>query len=242
MTTPPIFWRRAAVLLWCLSIAGSASAAPAPHTVPDTIAQRVQACTACHGKEGVATREGYLPRIAGKPAGYLTNQLLNFRDGRRHNGAMERLMQTMSDAYLQEIAGYFAALDLPYASSPPTPARPADAAALERGARLVREGDAARGLPACTQCHGAAMTGVAPAIPGLLGLPKDYLLAQLGAWRAGQRRAQAPDCMAEISRRLSIDDLGAVATVLSLQAVPADARPAPRLTQPLPIDCGGVPR
>jgi cytochrome c553 len=35
------------------------------------------------------------------------------------------------------------------------------------------------------------MTGVAPHIPGLLGLPRDYLNAQLGAWKAGQRRAHA---------------------------------------------------
>jgi len=221
-----------------LAAAFAAAAAPAPHQVPDTIAQRVQACTACHGKDGVATREGYLPRIAGKPAGYLHNQLLNFREGRRHNGAMERLTRNLTDAYLHEIAAYFGALDLPYAAPPK---RPAPAAVLERGAQLVHRGDSALRVPACTQCHGAAMTGVAPAIPGLLGLPKDYLLAQLGAWRAGQRRAHAPDCMAEIGRRLGTDDLDAVATYLAVQAMPASAKPAPALPTPLPMDCGGVP-
>ncbi len=40
------------------------------------------------------------------------------------------------------------------------------------------------------------MTGRAPFIPGLLGLPRDYLNAQLGAWRNGQRHASPPDCMA----------------------------------------------
>jgi cytochrome c553 len=220
-------------------VAAAHAAAAAQHRVPDTIAQRVQACTVCHGKEGVATREGYLPRIAGKPAGYLANQLRNFRDGRRHNGAMERLMATMSDAYLQEIADHFASLELPYA---PAPQRPLSTELLERGAVLVKAGDAARRLPACTQCHGAAMTGVAPAIPGLLGLPQDYLSAQLGAWRAGQRRAQAPDCMAEVVRRLTTEDLNAVASYLAVQPVPADARPATGLPQPLPLDCGGVAR
>ena len=28
----------------------------------------MQACTGCHGKEGVSTNQGYFPRIAGKPA------------------------------------------------------------------------------------------------------------------------------------------------------------------------------
>lgn len=70
----------AALLLACAAAVG---AAPGPLEVPDTIAERVQACTVCHGKQGRATNEGYFPRIAGKPAGYLFNQLVNFRDGRR---------------------------------------------------------------------------------------------------------------------------------------------------------------
>ena len=36
--------------------------------VTDSMAQRMQACVVCHGKEGRATRDGYYPRIAGKPA------------------------------------------------------------------------------------------------------------------------------------------------------------------------------
>ena len=45
------------------------------------------------------------------------------------------------------------------------------------------------------------MTGLAPFVPGLLGLPRDYLNAQLGAWRSGQRRALPPDCMAQVAQR-----------------------------------------
>src|SRR6188472_4206260 len=98
---------------------GSALAQAAP-TFEDSMAQRTLACTACHGKEGRAGPDGYYPRIAGKPAGYLYNQLLNFRDGRRHYGLMTRLLDPLSDAYLLEIANHFAALDLPY--PPPRPA------------------------------------------------------------------------------------------------------------------------
>ena len=61
----------------------SAAMAGSPQAVPDTLAQRMQPCTACHGKEGRATEEGFFPRIAGKPAGFLYNQLDNFRSGRR---------------------------------------------------------------------------------------------------------------------------------------------------------------
>ena len=205
----------------------------------DTIAQRVQACTACHGKEGRAASDGYYPRIAGKPAGYLYNQLVDFRAGRRHYALMTALLDPLSDAYLREIAGYFAALDLPY--PPPQPAT-APAALLERGRSLVLHGDAARELPACVACHGERLTGVAPAIPGLLGLPCDYLNGQFGAWRNGARRAHAPDCMAEVVKRLAPEDIGAVSQWLAAQPVPQAAAPAASLPAALPLECGGVPQ
>ena len=224
----------------CASAFASAHAAPAPLQVPDTIAQRVQACTLCHGKEGRATNEGYFPRIAGKPAGYLYNQLINFREGRRSNATMTYLVEHLSDAYLLEIASYFSALDLPYPPPPATPATPATKSELARGDALVHRGDTARGIPACVACHGALMTGVVPAIPGLLGLPRDYLAAQFGGWRTGQRKAAAPDCMARITAMLTPDDVSAVATWLATQAVPPHAKPALAVALPLPIPCGSA--
>ncbi|WP_375140791.1 c-type cytochrome [Inhella proteolytica] len=220
--------------LLLLALAGApAPAAPAPQ---DTLAQRLQACTVCHGAEGRATPQGYHPRLAGKPADYLYQQLLAFRDGRRPNAVMAGLMAPLSDAYLREIAAYFATLDLPY----PPPARPAASPAqLRRGEQLVRQGDKARGLPACAACHGAGLGGRLPGIPGLLGLPPDYLLGQLGAWRVGQRRAQDPDCMAELARRLSPEDVAAVTRWIAHQPVPPGLQP--EAPAPLPEPCGAAP-
>ncbi|HWI79415.1 MAG TPA: c-type cytochrome [Ramlibacter sp.] len=203
----------------------------------DDMAQRTLACTVCHGKEGRAGPDGYYPRIAGKPAGYLYNQLLNFRDGRRRYGLMARLLDPLSDAYLLEIAQYFASLDLPY-PAPPTPQLPD--AVLRRGQLLAREGDAGAKIPACVRCHGAALTGVVPATPGLLGVSRDYLNAQLGAWRTGQRQAHAPDCMAQIARQLTPEDLTAVAAWLAAQPPPTDPHPAQALPKPPGIACGSA--
>jgi len=213
---------------------GSSTAAP---KVEDSIAQRAQACTLCHGKEGRAAADGYYPRLAGKPQGYLYKQLLNFRDGRRHYGLMSDLLAPLSDAYLQELAGYFAGLTLPY---PPPQAPNLPQAALARGRQLVLQGDAARKLPACVQCHGESLTGVQPFIPGLLGLPRDYLNGQLGAWRSGQRRAVAPDCMAQIAKTLKEDEINAISQWLAAQALPPGAKPAQALPATLPLDCGGL--
>ncbi len=218
--------RRVFARLCCMVVTGVAAApvAAVDPTVPDTMAQRLLACTPCHGQQGVSSNQGYLPRLAGKPAGYLHNQLMNFREGRRHNPAMGRLTENLSDDYLQAIAQHFAALDLPY---PPPRTEAVTPALLSRGGTLVHLGDAEQHLPACTRCHGVKMMGVAPAIPGLLGLPTDYLMSQLGAWRTGLRQASAPDCMHQIAERLNATDLLAVASYLAAQPVPAGSRPQP---------------
>jgi len=235
---PKIPWTLFALAACAAGLAAAAAtASAAPVVLQDTLPQRLAACTTCHGREGRAGPDGYYPRLAGKPAGYLYHQLLNFRDGRRHYGPMVRLVDALPDAYLREIAGYFAALDLPYTASP---ASPEPAAVLARGRQIALQGDPSRELPACAACHGDALTGVLPATPGLLGLPRDYVAGQLGAWVSGQRQAHAPDCMAGIARRLAGPDLAAVSAWLASQPVPANAHPVATLPQPAPQRCGSV--
>jgi cytochrome c553 len=214
-----------------------AVSATGSRVIPDTLAERVAPCMTCHGPQGRSTPSGYFPRIAGKPAGYLYRQLLSFRDGRRINPMMSGLVRNLSDDYLREIADFFAAQDLPY--PPPQPAQLAPGI-LERAGGLVAQGDPARRVPACTRCHGAAMTGVQPDIPGLLGLPRDYLVAQFGAWRNGIRHADAPDCMAKVAKSLSAEDVSAMANWLAAQPLPADPHPAAAIDAPLPLACGVV--
>lgn len=217
------------------ALATAAAAAP----VPDTMAQRALACTGCHGTQGRARPDGYVPRLAGKPAGYLYTQLVAFREGRRRHQTMAHLLETLDEAMLRALAGHFAALALPY--PPPAQAAPAPADA-RRAEQLVRHGDAQAALPACADCHGAALTGIAPQVPGLLGLPRDYLLAQLGAWRHGQRQTQAPDCMADIARRLPLDDVARLAQWLAAQPMPAVASAATHAPARWPLPCAGLPR
>ena len=233
-----------AAIAWALLHSPLARAAATPPDIAaaaapfqDNLAQRTLACTACHGREGRAGPDGFYPRIAGKPARYLYHQLLNFREGRRHYGLMQRMVDHLSDDYLLVIAGHFAALDLPYPAPPRVAAAPA---VLARGGQLARDGDPALRVPACMQCHGPKLTGTLPAVPGLLGLPLDYLNAQLGAWRTGERAAHAPDCMATIARRLDPADVSAVASWLAAQPIPADSRPDAPPSTALPLDCGSA--
>jgi cytochrome c553 len=238
MTLSSLRARALLLLAACLPLLAHA-APPSPARVPDTIEQRVAACIACHGREGASTNAGFFPRLAGKPEGYLYDQLLSFRDGRRFNADMAHLVRHLSDGYLREMARYFAELDLPY---PAIPTRTdASEQTLQRGRTLVQQGDPARDLPACVQCHGQALTGVQPGIPALVGLPRLYLSSQLGAWLTGDRHAPEPDCMATVGRKLTSEDINAIASWLAIQPMPADTKPLARTRAPrLPLPCSAA--
>ena len=142
-----------------------------------------------------------------------------------------------------EMALHFTSLEVPY----PAPEKPnVSPAVLARGQQLILQGEPARGIPACVQCHGSAMTGVAPNVPGLLGLPRDYLNAQLGAWKTGKRRAHAPDCMKAVVARLSDEDINAASSYLVAQPLPANTKPAssapPWAAGKTTINCGSAPK
>lgn len=220
--------------------AGRASAAGSPdQQPPDTMAARVLACAACHGAQGQGTQDDYFPRLAGKPAGYLYNQLLAFHEGRRKYPPMNYLLAFLPEPYLHRMAEYFAAQRPPFPQLPP-PA--VSSAVLAQGEALVTHGDPGRGIPACMLCHGPALTGMEPGIPGLLGLHARYISAQLGAWRYGTRTATEPDCMQIVAGHLTESDVTAIAAWLSSRPAPADPSPSPAGARITPLPCGSEPQ
>jgi len=201
----------------------------------DSVEARMQGCVTCHGQSGQGTNNGYFPRIAGKPAAYLYNQLVAFRDGVRKYPPMNYLVAYLPDAYLREMAEHFSKLRPEYS---PRDATTMDANALARGKAIATSGDAAKQIPACIACHGASLTGMNPGIPGLVGLRATYIAAQLTRWRVGDRGTVEPDCMKRIAARLSESDVGAVSAYLAQQQVPAGASPeSPNLVR-MPFACG----
>lgn len=204
--------------------------------VPDTLQQRIAACTTCHGVHGQGSPgSGYFPRLAGKPAAYLARQIEDFQNGLRKYAPMEYTVRQLPPAYIREIAEYFATQQVPYERSI---VPRVSAALLTRGEQLIAKGDPVRKIPACSSCHGSELTGVEPSTPGLVGLPPDYISAQLGSWRTHTRATVAPDCMALVASRLSESDITAVAVALASRELPGDTRaqPAGSVTPPLP--CG----
>jgi cytochrome c553 len=225
-----------AVLLLCAIRPAMADddAVPAFKSI-DSIEARVQGCVTCHGQSGAGTSDGYFPRIAGKPVTYLYNQLVAFRDGTRKYPPMNYLVAYLPDAYLREIAGYYAKQRPPFTA--PAAANP-DPVALARGAVIANVGDASRQIPACIACHGRELTGMEPGIPALAGLRPTYIAAQLTRWQVGDRHALEPDCMKRVASRLSQADIAAVAAWLSTQRPSKDASPESFDRVRMPLACG----
>jgi cytochrome c553 len=204
----------------------------------DTMSERVKSCTVCHGESDQAGQHVYYPRIGGKPVGYLYNQLRNFRDGRRHYQPMAILLENMSDDYLMDIARYFSAQALPVYQPERHSLQPDE---RELAEMLIFSGDPDREIPACSDCHGRALMGNAPFIPGLLGLPRAYLSAQFGSWRSGGLvRGQVSDCMSEIAGRLTDLEINAIVKWLSTQTVSGSPEPAGSLSPELTHRCGTI--
>lgn len=73
----------------------------------------------------------------------------------------------------------------------------------------------------CSVCHGPSGIAVAPDTPNLAGQPETYLVRQLRAFRAGERRHEV---MNVIAKPLTDDDIANLAAWFSSFAV--EAKPA----------------
>ena len=238
MRLVPLTAACAMLLTSFLATAAEDAAVPSFKNI-DSVEARVQGCVTCHGQSGQGTSNGYFPRIAGKPSGYLFNQLKAFRNGTRKYPPMNYLVAYLPESYLHEIADHFSKLRPPFADREITPA---DASVVERGHALVSAGDASKGIPACISCHGERLTGMEPGIPGLAGLRPTYIVAQLTRWQVGERHAIEPDCMKRVATRLSDEDISAVAAYLSRQDAPRDLSPESSNLIRMPFACGSQPR
>ena len=228
-----------AATLATVGLSGGSALADTPSAkAPDTIDARVQGCSTCHGNVGQGTTDASFPRIAGKPAGYLFNQLQNFRDGRRSYPPMNYLLEYLHDDYFTDMAAFFSSQHVPFA---PPEKSTLPAGELAAGERLAHQGDAAHGIPPCMACHGSQLNGINPGIPGLIGLHSRYISGQIEAWRAGTRHAKAPDCMSEVANRLTETQITEVAAWLASQSATAVPTPAAQGTWKTPLACGSQP-
>lgn len=174
----------------------------------------VNACFTCHGLDGRGNGAG-APRLAALDVGYLMRQLDDYARGRRQHKEMQAIAVRLDERDRQAVAAYYAGL-------PFTPVEPPAVPPNE----LYTAGDAARGLAACSSCHGRDGEGIGPANPPLGGQPAAYLAEQLRKWQRSERRNDPDNLMLAISRRLTTAEISSVAAHAA--ALPGAPRPAPR--------------
>lgn len=78
------------------------------------------------------------------------------------------------------------------------------------GATAMAAGDAAAGkakAAACQACHGANGVAIAPIYPNLAGQKAAYMVAQLKAFKSGERKGANAALMAPMAMPLSDQDM-----------------------------------
>ncbi len=136
-------------------------------------------CAACHGADGNSPSPAN-PNLAGQQAAYLTLQLEHFKSGVRNNPIMAGMVATLTPEDMRALGIYFS-------QQKPKAAGIKDRELALAGQKLFRGGNIASGLPACAACHSPDGAGIPSRYPRLGGQHADYALAQLKAFKAGER-------------------------------------------------------
>ncbi len=165
-------------------------------------------CAACHGGDGNSAI-AVNPNLAGQHAQYITKQLMNFKSGERKNQIMQSMVASLAtDQDIKNVAAY-------YAAQKPRPGIARNQALVDAGQKIYRGGDSQTGIPACAGCHSPSGAGIPAQYPRLAGQMKEYTLAQLKAFKAGERANDNAAMMRTIASRLSDKQMEAVAEYVS---------------------------
>lgn len=170
------------------------------------------ACFSCHGLQGQGDGVS-VPRLAGLDAGYLQKQMEDYAADTRHHDVMSAIARRLDADSRRDVAFYYASLPAPQGVGEPSPA-PA----------IWTTGDASRGVPACSSCHGRSGEGVGPGNPAVSGQPAAYTVDQLMRWKRAERRNDPRNVMTQAVAGLSDREISAIA--LWLETQPTSPSPA----------------
>lgn len=195
-------------VLLVAGLAGSLNAAAEVMGNADAGKDKAASCAACHGADGNSSA-GNFPKLAGQGQKYLIKQIRDIKSDARSVVEMTGLLNNLSEQDIADIAAY-------YAKQPVSVAQ-AKADLVNDGKAIYLAGIPAKGVAACTACHGPAGAGVDLAgFPALGGQHADYLAAQLKKFRTGERSNDGETLvMRSIASRLSDREINAVSSYIS---------------------------
>ncbi|MCG6228028.1 c-type cytochrome [Vibrio furnissii] len=165
-----------------------------------------QTCVACHGADGNSQITTY-PKLAGQHAKYIEKQLKDLKLGMssggkqgRYDPVMSAMAMPLSEEDMADVAAYFASLPISPNSTPEY--------VVAKGKVLYNAGDAARGLTACTACHGPRGNGTElSGFPKISGQHADYIKAQLQKFRDENRGNDMNAMMRDVAKKLTDADI-----------------------------------
>ncbi len=165
------------------------------------------ACAACHGPNGnsmIPTN----PNLAQQHGDYIAKQLAEFKAGTRNNAIMAGMAAGLTPETMADLGAYYERQKVK---------RPGarDKALAVEGRKLYRGGDPARGLPACSSCHSPTGAGIPAQYPRIGGQHQEYTVAQLKAFRAGERANDANSMMRSVAAKLTDKEMSALAEYLA---------------------------
>jgi cytochrome c553 len=163
-------------------------------------------CTMCHGAQGQSLSDA--PNLAGQYPEVVIKQLRDYQDGKRASTIMQALARGLSARDIEELASYYAYL--PKARTTPTTYD-------ESLPALVRVGDPMRNIAPCVSCHGQVDQKLGAA--WLEGMPKAYLVAQIQAFKSGERRNDPEAVMRNMARGMTAEEIEQVAAFYARKAV-----------------------
>jgi cytochrome c553 len=171
-----------------------------------------QVCAACHGGDGNSPLSPN-PILAGQHAEYIQKQLGNFKaqggkPAERPSAVMAGMVANLSADDMRHLGAYFE-------SQKPRPRAARDAELVKQGQAIYRGGILAKGVAACSACHGPNGAGVPAQFPRLAGQFSEYIAAQLKAFRSGERANDPNRTMRALAEKLSDREIAAVAEYIS---------------------------
>ena len=164
-------------------------------------------CSACHGADGNSSNPAW-PSLAGQHASYTYKQLMDFKQGNRVNAQMTAMVANLSEADMSDLAAF-------YESQAPKGV-PFDGDLIETGENIYRGGITETRVAACMGCHSPSGRGNGPAgWPSLAGHHPEYIVAQLKAFKYGERANDTGKMMRNVAKRMSDMEMEAVAAYLA---------------------------
>ena len=200
-------WALAVIGAGCTTMENSSRNLGDPSVHGKTLARQV--CSDCHGVTGNSVNPTF-PKLAGQQKGYLIDQLKGFKSHNRMDPPgfeyMWGISRNLTDAQIQELAAYFSA-------QKPNADKPGNAKLENAGKAIFANGVPAKGVQACSMCHGTDGAGNEQH-PRIAGQHANYIVKQLLVYQRTKQRPEGAE-MKMVAHHLTPEDIQAVAAYAS---------------------------